>query len=692
MNKNIEVLAPAGNPEALRAAVFSGADAVYLGGALFSARANAVNFDNEQLAQAVKFARVRGVKVYVTVNTLLKDDELDEVMEYVGFLCSLPVDGILVQDMGLFRLVNDLAPDMPLHCSTQMSVHTPAAAKMLWESGADRIVLAREMSLTEIRCVHDACPVELEAFVHGALCMSVSGQCYFSAMLGSRSGNRGRCAQTCRLPFSTKDGKENVLSLKDMSFIRDIGKLMEAGVCSAKIEGRMKRPEYVAAAVSACRREADGHSVPQELYDNLEAVFSRSGFTDGYLRGKLGSDMFGIRTKEDVTAGSSAVFARLHELYKGELCRVPVNISFELYSGRNAVIKITDDRGNEAREESETIAQAALNKPLTAERLKAQLSKLGATPYFAESIEVETDELSAMPMAQINELRRRAADKLSALREFAEPVEMKAYEPDFDPYTAGKMSYRCVFSSYSQIPTNIDDFGVELVYIPLTEKLDNFVALAQKGINVGADMPRSFFGAEDEVRCKMEELIANGFNIFLCGNLGAVALCRELGAEIHGGFSLNVTNTQSLKTFEGLGVSEAELSLELTLDDAAAIGGSIPRGIMVYGRQALMLVRSCPIGHGKCVNCLGVNSITDRKNVDFPVMCMKGRSFRSIEILNSLPLSLCDRINEVKNCDFGILRFTVENPVEIEGIINDFIRHKKPEYAYTRGLFYRGVQ
>ena len=312
----IEVLAPAGNPAALKAAVFAGADAVYMGGALFSARANAANFSREEMREAAAFARERGVRVYVTVNTLVKDAELAEALDFCAYLCSLPVDGILVQDMGLFALLHEACPEMPLHASTQMSLHTPGGAALLQSLGASRVVLAREMSLEEIRAVSAQTDVELEAFVHGALCMSLSGQCYFSAMLGGRSGNRGRCAQTCRLPFAAPGGTGHDLSLKDMSFIEHIGALSAAGVCSAKIEGRMKRPEYVAAAVSACRHAADGEPVPPALLEDLGAVFSRSGFTDGYLSAQRGRSMFGIRTKEDVEGASSAVFASLHALYK----------------------------------------------------------------------------------------------------------------------------------------------------------------------------------------------------------------------------------------------------------------------------------------------------------------------------------------------------------------------------------------
>ena len=256
--KKIEVLAPAGNPAALKAAVFAGADAVYMGGSLFSARASAVNFSREEMREAVLFARERNVRVYVTVNTLLKDDELPEALDFCKFLCSVPVDGILIQDMGLFNILREACPEMPLHASTQMSLHTPGGAALLKELGASRVVLAREMSLKEIEEVSKKTDVELEAFVHGALCMSLSGQCYFSAMLGGRSGNRGRCAQTCRLPFAAPGGTGHDLSLKDMSFIDHIETLHNAGVCSAKIEGRMKRPEYV--AKSGRRRACAGKS------------------------------------------------------------------------------------------------------------------------------------------------------------------------------------------------------------------------------------------------------------------------------------------------------------------------------------------------------------------------------------------------------------------------------------------------
>lgn len=684
---NIEILAPAGNTEALRAAVFSGADAIYMGGSLFSARASAVNFTDEEIREAMSFARARGVKIYLTVNTLLKDSEFQEAVEFVRFLCSVPVDGILVQDMGLFSVINKIAPDMPLHASTQMSIHSPEGAKLLADMGADRVVLSREMSLKEIEAVHERTAVELEVFVHGALCMSVSGQCYFSAMLGSRSGNRGRCAQTCRLPFSFAK-HSNVLSLKDMSFIDSISELSGAGVCSAKIEGRMKRPEYVAAAVSACRKAADGEAIPTALKDDLESVFSRSGFTDGYLRGKLGGDMFGIRTKEDVVSSTSDVFSRLHEIYKGEHRRIVVDMKLSAFVGQKAVLTMTEGR-NTVSAESENITETALNRPLDETYASKQLEKLGSTPFIPGEISLETDGESSLPASVMNSLRRECSEKLMELRSISEAIPCGEYIPCGEKHTAGEMKLRAVFADISQIPSNADYY--EKIYIPAEVDPRELEALKQKGVAVGIDLPREFFGGEDELLEKIEAFKKAGADSFLCGNIGAVALCKKAGVRAEGGFSLNIYNTEAVKAFADMGLDSAELSFELTLEEAAEVGGKIPRGIMVYGRQELMLVRNCPLAIDGCRSCAKPESIIDRRKTKFPVMCRKGHSYRSISVFNSLPLSLSDRMHEIKNMDFGILRFTVENSVEIEEITYDFLRHNKPHYDYTRGLFYRGV-
>lgn len=690
--EKIEVLAPAGNPAALKAAVFAGADAVYMGGALFSARANAANFSREEMREAVRFARERSVRVYVTVNTLLKDGELSEALDFCRYLCELPVDGILVQDMGLFALLREACPEMPLHASTQMSLHTPAGAALLKALGASRVVLAREMSLQEIREVSARTDVELEAFVHGALCMSLSGQCYFSAMLGGRSGNRGRCAQTCRLPFSAPGGTGHDLSLKDMSFIGQIGALRGAGVCSAKIEGRMKRPEYVAAAVSACRHAADGESVPQDLLEDLGAVFSRSGFTDGYLSAHRGRDMFGIRTKEDVESTSDEVFASLHELYKNEMQRVPVTFALSAFAGQSPSLTVSDGTHSVDVADEGHVCEAALRLPVDTERWHAQLKKTGGTPYRCAEVQVHTDGKTAVPVSVLNGLRRSALEALGAQRREKPPVPFQTPVLDVRPHRAEKLRLRGWFRDAAQLPENAAE--LEKIILPLDTPPDVLDTLRGKGHDLILEIPRALWGIEAQVRETMQRRRDAGFTHFRCGNLGAVALCRELQVSAHGGFSLNVFNTQSAAFFEKLGLEDTEFSFELTGEETAGIGGALPRGALVYGRQPLMLTRNCPLANSPrgCLNCRRPGTIRDRRGVAFPVLCTRfsGKPVFS-EVFNSVPLTLSDKLRGSINADFGVLRFSVENNVETGEIIRDFIRQEKPHSDYTRGLFTRGV-
>ena len=342
-HKTMELLAPAGGPEQLTAAVLCGADAVYFGVGNFNARRGAQNFDLESLRQTVAFCHLHGTAVHLTINTLVFDRELPAAMETVRAACEAGVDALIVQDLGLARLIAQAAPDMPIHASTQMSLHNLSGVQLLEPFGYTRAVLAREMSAEEIERVCRGTSLEIETFVHGALCMCLSGQCYLSAVAGERSGNRGLCAQPCRLPFYEKDPQRCGLSLKDMSLFSHIGRLREAGVRSIKIEGRMKRPEYVAAAVTAGRAALAGEKPD---LDTLRAVFSRSGFTDGYFTGKLGRHMFGVRQKEDVTAASPALLKNLARLYAKETGRVGVQAQMEIRSGMPLCLTLSDPDGN----------------------------------------------------------------------------------------------------------------------------------------------------------------------------------------------------------------------------------------------------------------------------------------------------------------------------------------------------------
>lgn len=680
----MEVLAPAGGPEALKAAVFAGADAVYLGGPAFGARASARNFSREELAWAAAFCRARGVRVHVTVNTLLRDSEMEEALSLAAFLCSLPVDAVLVQDMGLFALLRQRAPGLPLHASTQMSLHTPAGARLLHQLGAARVVLSRELSLPEIQEIAQASPVELESFIHGALCMSVSGQCYFSALLGGRSGNRGMCAQTCRLPFQAPGGTGHDLSLKDLSFIPWMEELAKAGVCSAKIEGRLKRPEYVAAAVSACRHAADGEEVPLELLEKLEAVFSRSGFTQGYLRGQRGRGMFGVRTKEDVAGATEKVFASLRGLYRGERPSVPVTLSLGV-SGDSLTVTAQDQEGRLASA-SASIEEGAGG--LTQARSVQQLKKTGGTPFYAGA--VQAPDFAPIRIPQLNALRRQALEGLLRQREVGKPIPFTQGPLEKPPRRGGAgLALRAAFRSPGQVCPEAK--GLNAILLPLETEISALKGLQAQGFPaIILELPRAMFGQESAVRREMQIKMEAGFTAFTCGNLGALALCQELGAEAHGAFPLNITNTWALGFFQSLGLLDAELSFEIAGREAAALGGSLPRGAMVYGRQAAMLTRNCPLANSPkgCLRCQSPGALTDRMGKSFPVVCRKAGRW-GVEVLNSVPLWLGGL--PTAGLDFGVFRFTTEDAGTCGRILTAYQQGGHLEGPYTRGLWRKGV-
>lgn len=689
MNSKIEVLAPAGSSESLTAAVRAGADAVYLGGVSFSARAAAKNFDNDALKSAVEYCHTRGVKVYLAVNTVLLQDELDKALDFLRFACTLPVDAVLVQDTGLLRLLRKCAPELPLHASTQMSVHTPCGAAALAQAGIKRVVLSRELSLKEMEEIHARTDIELEAFVHGALCMSVSGQCYFSSMLGSRSGNRGLCAQPCRLPFGVPGGTGHDLSLKDLSMICRISELRHAGIISAKIEGRMKRAEYVAAAVRACRLAADSQPIPQELLHSLGAVFSRSGFTDGYLDGKLGRSMFGVRTKEDVTGATNEVFSNLHALYSNENQRIPIHLTLTVRAGKPLRLKAADLQGNAAESMGEP-PEKALRRPIDEARCTEQLKKTGGTPFYAEKTTCVIEDGLSIPVSALNQLRREALEQLEQLRGKHDPIP-------FDPsqlsasvgHTAKKMAIRARFYSVN-LPESAKK--CELIYLPYNTDLKTLEALKKDGFPVALELPRGLFGMEEAVRRRLESAKSAGITDLWAGNLGAAQLGKELKLRVHGGFSLNITNTSAAEWYREFGLTDTELSFELTLAQAAAIGGELPRGLLLYGRLPLMLTRNCPAANADgCKDCSKDRSLTDRKGIQFPVQCSGACS----EVLNSVPLYMADRIKEVRNQDFGVLRFTTETAEEAEEILCRYFSResgKMNEGSFTRGLYYRGIE
>lgn len=682
---NGEVLAPAGGPESLTAAVRAGADAVYLGAGSFSARASAQNFSNAELAEAVRFCHTRGVRVHLAVNTLLRDEELPAALELIQFACSLPVDAVLVQDTGLLYLLRRACPQLPLHASTQMSIHAPAGVRACKKAGFSRVVLSREMSLKEIAAVHEDSPdVELESFVHGALCMSVSGQCWFSAMLGSRSGNRGQCAQPCRLPFAAEGGTGHDLSLKDLSMIGRIGELRNAGVYSYKIEGRMKRPEYVAAATRACRLNADGKPISLELLRDLHDVFSRSGFTTGYPDGELGREMFGTRSKEDVTAAAPAC-SRLRELYRRELSRVPVRLLLTVQEGNPVQLTAADNDGHTAEVQSDLLPQAALNRLLTEDVCTEHLSKTGGTPFLAEKVQCKLGEGLSVPISVLNHLRRDVLEKLQQQRTERKPVPFTPVHFEALPHHTAGLSLRARFPD-----GNIPEEAARLaaVIVPFNLPLSELKSLRERGMHIILELPRGMFGTEAFIREKLQTAADAGFRDIWAGTLNSAGLARELDLTLHGGFSLNVTNSAALRWYTEFGLTDTELSFELTLQQANALGGKLPRGLLIYGRLPLMLTRNCPIANGGgCKSCKSAHTLTDRKGIAFPVQCFGGCS----EVLNSVPLSLLGRLKELRGQDFGVLRFTTETFEQRAQVLRLALADKPFAGELTRGLYYRGV-
>lgn len=687
MKNKPEILAPAGSYESLVAAVRSGANAVYLGTSAFNARMKADNFAGEKLKEAVDYCHARGVKVHVTVNTLVFDKELKQAKETIELIASSGADAVILQDLGLAYLFKQCAGDIERHASTQMSVGTLSGVQLLSDLGYKRAVLPRELSENEIKEIKDGTVAEIEIFVHGALCMCVSGQCYMSSIFGERSGNRGLCAQPCRLPFAVQGGTGNDLSLKDLSLVERMDDIVSAGIDSLKIEGRMKRPEYVSAAVTSVRCALDGN-LERDLTDKLRAVFSRSGFTQGYFESKLGRDMFGIRQKEDVTASTNKVLTELSRAYEKENPLIPVEFYLSVVEGEKISLSVSA-MGKTCFVTDETIPEKALNKPMTKEGLSERIGKCGGTQFFADKIEIDLDDGLIVPASVINNLRRTALSELENKLTSVKPIaftDTTIKIPSHEVNTPPKFHIRV--SRKDQIPDNLEN--VENLYLPLNIDENSVESLKKSGVNIGIEVPRGIFGNEKTVEKLLMRAKSMGIKIAYCSNLDALAIAKRLGFDVHTGFSMNVANSLSAGVLESLDVKSLTLSPELTLKDLSAIGGRAPRGIIAYGRLPLMLTRNCPIRNGKtCQECKMGSFLTDRMGKKFPVVCNMGFS----EILNSAPIYMADRMSEIKNMDFVTFYFTKEKKETCEAILEAYKKGKKLNDAssYTRGLYYRGA-
>ncbi|MGM9521509.1 MAG: DUF3656 domain-containing protein [Oscillospiraceae bacterium] len=674
-----EILAPAGGEEQLIAAVRCGADAVYLGTGGFNARRNAENFAGGSLSAAVAYCRVRDVAVHVTVNTLVMDSEFSLLDDTVDEIAAAGADAAIIQDLAVLRRFRDRCPDIKRHASTQMTIHNLDGAKLMADMGFDRVVLSRELSLKEIEYITARCGIETEVFVHGALCMCMSGACYLSSMLGGRSGNRGLCAQPCRLDFRS-GGREYVLSLKDMSHLKYVKELSDIGVASFKIEGRMKRPEYVAAAVTACRRALEGQ--PYDI-DSLRAVFSRSGFTDGYLTGKRDVNMFGTRRKEDVTA-ADRVLGELAGLYRAERQSVPVCMKLTVKDGGSALSAVC---GADSVTVCGDVPQKAQKRPLDIGYARKSLEKTGGTPYLLKDLTADIGEGLMLPASSLNAMRRNALEELTRLRETPKIAKLlPRTEREIKPYRAEKRSLRGRFSSLQQL-CGLD--VLEYVSLPVSEIAKEPQIIERLEGKLIGEVPALLFdGDREKLSEQLQRLYELGLRDVSCPNAYSLRLCREKGFRLHGDFGLNIMNTDALEEYAALGLDDATVSFELSMNRIASLGGDIPRGLIAYGRLPLMRFRSCPAKGGKgCSGCDGQPVITDRKNAEFPLVC-EDRRFGTL--LNSVPLHIADK--DVAHVDFLTLYFTVESKSDAKSVIYDFISGKTADFSRTGGLYFRGVK
>lgn len=690
----IELLSPAGSREALEAAVQSGADAVYMGFGAFNARRNAQNFTDEEFASAVSYCHLRHVKVYLTLNTLLTDRELPAAADALRKANAMGVDAVLVQDWGALMLAREITPDLPIHASTQMSIFTLGGANRAAALGMERVVLARELSREDLRTICAGCPAEIEAFVHGALCMCYSGQCEMSALIGGRSGNRGTCAQPCRLPYGVNAPcrGEHPLSLKDANLSAYIGELDEMGISCLKLEGRMKRPEYVAVITSIYRRLLDEKRRPtKEESRQLAEAFSRSGFTDGYYLGKKGAHMFGTRP-EDARWPEDWFSEVRREYERCEHRTTPVTMRCVIRADQSAILTVSADKNGQPFNATVygSIPEAARSRALTEEELRTRLGKTGGTVFTVSSIEVELDDGLMLSAGSINALRRDAlADLEAQLTAMPERRVFDAAPLPEAPEAPEAPRFTCSILRPDQLTPELIACRPDTVYIPL-EILDKLDLSPYAGkTRFCAVLPR-VFRTEDEPKFRAMLQSNPALSAVAVSNLGHLPIVEGLGLEIHGDFGLNVFNSRSLLFLRQQGLHSATVSFELRHQQIRDLQKYLPCEAIVYGRLPLMIMENCITANNVgCQHGLG-STLNDRTGAAFPVACAYG--CRN-EIQNCKPLYLADKPDYRRaGLTYARLRFTTESPQECVDIFRHYLGEGGSAPAdYTRGLFYRGV-
>ena len=692
----LELLAPAGSMEALRAAVQNGADAVYLGCGAHNARQGAKNFTIQTLSEAVKYCHVRGVAVHLTLNTLVSDREIPEVTTLIRQAANAGIDAFIVQDLGVVQLCRQIAPEVAVHGSTQITVHSLAGVLFCAAMGMSRVVLSRELGKEDIRHICRNSPIEIEIFGHGALCMSYSGQCYLSAAIGGRSGNRGRCAQPCRQCYGySRFENKYPLSLKDNCLVSYLDELKEMGVASLKLEGRMKRPEYVAAVTSVYRKALDEGTVTPEMMQTLTAAFNRQGFTDGYYTGKTGIGMFGVREdKYDNAKWLHSIRQTYEAVENGR-----VKVTFDaVITDQNCTLTVTDPEGRKCRVDGPA-PQAARTKPLTQEDLADRLGKTGGTPFVCQEVNSYIQDGVTLSAATINAMRRDALNQLMAIRARRDPLRLQRPEkiPHFDG-RRGSPAMTVQVTEKDQITPKLLQMKPEVLYVPIhILALDPIFCheLARK-VTVAAVLPRIVHDHElDRLKDDLKVIKDMGVREVLTGNPGMVLTVREAGLRVRGDFGLNLYNSASVNLMKELGLKSATLSFEMTLPQIRDISKAVPCEIFAYGRMPLMVTENCLIRNrtGSCTCNLNSGKLMDKTGADFPII-KDGDKCRSV-LLNGKKLNWLDRQEDLGKLGVWAVRlyFTTENSREVDQVLSSISSPTAFDPgACTRGLYLRGLE
>ena len=694
----IELLAPAGSPESVIAAVQSGADAVYLGFGAFNARRGASNFSEEEFAKAVRYCHIRGCKVYVTMNTLVGDRELADAANLASVASECGADGIIIQDLGLIKVIRQAVPDIPLHASTQMSVHNLAGVQACAEMGLTRAVLARELSFEQIRFITERSPIEIEVFVHGALCVCHSGQCYMSSLIGRRSGNRGMCAQPCRMQYNMGGRMDDYpLSLKDNCLVTKLQELERAGVACAKIEGRMKRPEYTAAVTQVYSAVLKEHRQPtSDEMEQLEMAFSRDGFTTGYYDGERGPQMFG--TRKDPGKAQEKFFSGIRKQYAdGELRRVPVDFYMVVKDQQPIQAGITDRDGNKIALKG-NVPQKAVSRGVTEQQIRDQLYKTGGTPYYAENIYCELEPGLHVAASELNDLRRRLISELTAKRGAPPHRRIRQFPPAPNQQLSPAQPNR-IFQvlSAEQLTPELAELEPDYLYVPLEVLYKHpgcTDAFTQKGAVVAAVLPRIINDEQiPEVLEMLRAVQETGIGEALVGNLGHIFLASKTGFAVRGDFGLNVFNSYSLDVLSRAGLQSVTASFELRMAQIRDLKKPLDTEMIIYGRLPAMVSEQCIIKNsaGRC-SCQTPGQLADRMGSVFPVV----REFGCRNVIyNAHKLFLADKRRDYENAGLWGVRmmFTTESARECVEVAKSYagLSEYRPN-GLTRGLYYRGVE